>query len=65
MGALFTADPNLVRVGVIGTYPTGDQELPAVTVWAKRTATEDWSALSGTQLDRVAESMDIKPRYQP
>lgn len=63
MNAVYVADPSLVRVGVVGTFPLGDVELPAVSMFAKQDAAT-WGQVSADELEQVADNVDIKPRYQ-
>lgn len=64
MNAVFVADPSIVRTVVVGTFPLGDTDQPAVSMFAKRSASNAWGRLLWEDLEPIAEHVDIKPRFQ-
>ncbi|GAB4209173.1 MAG: hypothetical protein OHK0022_39790 [Roseiflexaceae bacterium] len=66
VNALFLNDPQIIRVGVVGTFPNErGEELPAVSLVVSKNASPTWGQVSAEELDRIAQSVNVRERYRP
>lgn len=66
INALFATDPSLVRVGIIGKVPTADgKNLPAISVFIKRSASSQWGSVAPNDIERLAQSVYIHEQFLP
>ncbi len=64
VNAVFLNDPQVIRVGVIGTFPNqGGAEVPAVSMIVNKAASPRWGQISPTELERIAQSLTVEEPF--
>lgn len=62
VNALFVADLDLERVGIIATFQAADGEMrPGISLFVQRSASPAWGAVSASELERIAQSIYVQP----
>ncbi|HEU4322657.1 MAG TPA: hypothetical protein VFS21_05865 [Roseiflexaceae bacterium] len=66
VNAMFLNDPQVIRVGVIGTFPNqSGTEVPAVSMIVNKAASPRWGQVSPTELEGIAQSLTIEQQFLP
>lgn len=66
VNALFLDDPQIIRVGVIGTFPNQrGAEVPAISLIVNKAASPRWGQVSPSELERIAQSITVAEQFRP